>query len=565
MKTGNALTSMLILLLVLFARGPVLAQAENTALTDSEIQLCIGEKDRWPQVSPTPWLEQVADEKDFPGIDDRSSRVMKDIPPAFLDADGKPIVLPQIIVSEKAEVRNVLINYLNDYSINAVVDPDINCRLNINLHKVRFWDAFRHIMQACKLGYRSESNILQIGTLENINKRKAQIELVTSGPHFLHYLTAAEAKAYILGESFSDNQDGNVDSVGQQGWGGFSEKASSGTDTTDKGLLSASDNVYGEPAVIANETTNSITIRDLPENVERIVRLIKELDQPAQQIRIQAWVIETSDSVARAIGVRWGMSLNVGGGTQIFSSSPNLNSSDNSDESVYNRLVQSGINAIQAKSGTFQSGSEDAIQAAAEAHVSPTQTGNLYGLGLGYQGGNGNIVAEMQALESSGKVKILSRPELVLRNNMAGSIATGKLLNVQFSTSDRVEVKEIQALLRLTVRPRITSSGGVYLKVQVRDDYVDHLNSVGAIPEIFKKEINTQLMVGNGKTVVLGGLRKNEQRNSDAGVPVLKDIPLLGQLFKYKNNNTDFDELVIVLRPTVVTQDDLQASSMVVK
>lgn len=183
--------------------------------------------------------------------------------------------------------------------------------------------------------------------------------------------------------------------------------------------------------------------------------------------------------------------------------------------------------------------------------------GSLYSLGLGASGSNGSVITEIQALESNGKLRVLSRPELLVQDNKKASITSGSDIYLPTTTLDRIGLNQIPAKLEVNVQPHISSDNTLTLDLELKDRWPDWSAKTqsGAI-QINEKALITKLTVRNGQTIVLGGLRKTTKNNSSDGVPVLKDIPLFGRLFMYSQSSSQFDELMLIIRPTIITSKD---------
>jgi type II secretory pathway component GspD/PulD (secretin) len=177
-------------------------------------------------------------------------------------------------------------------------------------------------------------------------------------------------------------------------------------------------------------------------------------------------------------------------------------------------------------------------------------------MGMGVFNDNIRLGAELEALESEGKLTVLSRPEVILQNHKEATIAAGSEIWVSVYQNEQNDLRMIDATMRVTVRPHITRAGYIMLAVTVDDRQPNFSNRTSDIPEIIAKTVQTELLVYNGKTVVLGGLRKNRASNDNDGVPVLKDVPVLGSLFKYKSSSSRDEELVIIIRPTIIPYDN---------
>ena len=456
-------------------------------------------------VSPYPDLPhtpvEIAPELEKPGEKDNSffadavpeNSPSQTIPAVFLNENGQEKMLKAVNL-EDADIRPVLLNYMEQNGINFMIEPNIDCRVSLSFHDVSLWTTFQNILASCSLGYRITDDIVQVNTHEALAADRKLKQLITGGPYFLNHLNALEVKEML------------------------SSGAGNGV-----GLLSNPDTVSEPPSVVADEATNSIIIRDEADNVKKILALLADMDKPTAQVRVQTWIIETNSTTAQELGVRWGARVKMGD-TYLFGRSRKFYGSEGDDGSDDNDYSLGG-------------------------------NPDLYNLGMGIFSDNVRLAAELEALESEGKLTVLSRPEVILQNHKEATIAAGSEIWVSVYQDEKSDLRLIDATMRVTVRPHITRGGYIMLAVTVDDRQPNFANRTSDIPEIIAKTVQTELLVYNGKTVVLGGLRKNRAANDTDGVPVLKDVPLLGPLFRYKSSSSRDEELIIIIRPTIIPYD----------
>ncbi len=468
-----------------------------------------------------------------------ASEESSNVPPIFLDKDGQPIKLPSTML-EDAPAKEFLMKRLNDEDINVLIDPSIDCKVSMRLVGVSLWIAVERILDACDLGWRIKGNIFQVERLENINKTRGLRQMVIR-PYYLKYLRAEEVKKFILGETTVKTTD--IQGYSLQG-DDEEEKAQQ-----TEGLLSPGTE-FESPSVVADEATNCIIIKDEPENVERIVKLIEAMDHPRPQIKIQTWIVETNRTTAREIGLRWSGSFRVGD-SDVFSASRDLTDGSASQFNYPLKGIERGIIPPQ------QTDTSSVIPLQPYEHEveNAPYLGRLYSLGVAASGSSGAIVAELQTLESTGALRILSRPEMVLQDNREATITQGQDIYVPSVTADRIGTNEINAKLEVIVKPHITPDGSIIIDIKLKDRWLPEQPSTDRGVVVNEKGIETRLMVRDGQTIVLGGIRHaRKERNAD-GVPYLKDIPLLGNLFKYSSDKDELEELLLIMRPVILDEE----------
>ncbi len=298
--------------------------------------------------------------------------------------------------------------------------------------------------------------------------------------------------------------------------------------------------------IITDERTNTLIITDLPRNIYLIDDLIAQLDVQIQQVQIEARVIEASKDFEQAFGVKWPTSnsgdakLSVGGtdaawGT-VGGTGPSWNSSGG-----FNR-TSSGQAATTAWS-FGKPGVTDIAGAAGEFWVSFLS--NKFSV---------NVI--LQALEKEGKVKIVSSPKIVTQNNKKARILAGE--KIPYPTQQggaaggAITVAFIEANLELNVTPQITNDGTIIMDIQVEKSEADFSRTVQGSPTILRKAIETQVLVKDGGTAVLGGVYTTKSNSGVTGVPFLSKIPVLGMLFRSKVEKESNAELLVFITPRIL-------------
>lgn len=497
---------------------------------------------------PVPKPEQQAYRPELPKLAD-------EIPEMFLEnKTHNPIVLSSVEL-DKANIEPYLVNVLGDYGINVIMDmsekkaaedgsPAGICAVSLRLRDVSLWGTVKQIMKMCGLGYEIENNTFYIRQQTKIVEIKRQAPVKTSAPYRFKYLQVTS--------HLNDNYlrvDGSIQD--KSSTGGADQAKRDDLENLVKSLLSDPKNVSEPPAVTINEATNSIIVKDEETNLAKIMKVLAELDQPSPQVKIQAWIIETSSSVAKSIGVRWSGKFAFdegvawGGSRDIYDGATG----------AFNYPLQAIRQGIYPPTGKPD---EDgwAPPYSHETSMAP-YNGNAYSLGMGITTDAGSLVAEMQALETNGDIRILSQPELTVQDNREATITSGRDLNVRISTSDTTEVRTIPAKLITTITPHVSPEGTLMMRITLQNRYPD-TQTIDNIPEIIERSIDTTLLVKNRETIVLGGLKVEKDNRSVEGVPYLKDIPLLGYIFRYEEERNDSDELLLIVRPTIISTNSRQ-------
>ena len=282
-------------------------------------------------------------------------------------------------------------------------------------------------------------------------------------------------------------------------------------------------------------------VSDTPAKLEEIQSLISKIDVPVRQVLIEARIVEADDSFGRSLGVRLGGRADYGlknaGGTRA--------------------AIGGNLNAVGVQSGQLASGSTATMSdlnfvnlpAVAQGGYAPASMAvSLFG-----SSANKFLNLEISALEADGRGKIISSPRIVTADQIKAMIQQGTKIPYQQATSSgATSVAFVDATLKLEVTPQITPEGNVIMSVEVNKDSVGA--STQGIPSINTKSVKTQVLVENGGTVVIGGIFEQTERSDEAKVPLLGDVPVLGNLFKTKTNSMKKTELLIFLTPRVVSE-----------
>ena len=296
-------------------------------------------------------------------------------------------------------------------------------------------------------------------------------------------------------------------------------------------------------SVVVDARTNQMFIQDTPSRLDEIRRLIQRIDIPVRQVLIEARIVEASDTFSRNLGVRFGFA-----------------------RITNNAWLSSGATGQGASFGpaTGVGGSNGSISIGSTTIASPNNV-NLPASGIGGFDAssigltlvNDSLTAllnlEISALEQEGRGKIISSPRVITADKIKAVIEQGTEIPYQAATSSgATNVQFRKAVLKLEVTPQITPEGAIFLDVKVNKDSRGAETLSG--PAIDTKNVQTQVLVDNGGTVVLGGIFEQNERTTVTKVPVLGDIPVVGYLFKNRSVVNDRTELMIFITPRVISE-----------
>ncbi|HYL15236.1 MAG TPA: type IV pilus secretin PilQ [Terriglobales bacterium] len=393
--------------------------------------------------------------------------------------------------------------------LNVVLDPNVKGTLTIVLDDVPWDQALDIVLKNNNLSRQLEGNVLRIATVETLKKeaeaRRAQVEaeaLAVEKVSVTRFLSYAHAKDVV---------------------------------PTVKNFLSQRGDV------IADERTNALIIQDIPSTIPAIDRLLQQLDRKTQEVEIEARVVAATRSFARDIGTQlglaWGNSASAVGGASSVGTSP---------VGVFGLQPQYITVGSSAPSGS----SLTQIPLFSNLPVtSPTSGLSLLNFSRHYQ-----IDAILTMAESRGLLKILSRPRVVTQNNIQALVRQGVRVPIvtQAQLGGPPTVTYVDAFLRLTVTPQITSENTIFLNVDVENTTPDFGRTVQGNPTLITQQATTQVLVTDGGTVVIGGVIQTQNSVNVSQVPVLGNIPALGNLFKRRSVSTSNQELIFFITPRII-------------
>ncbi len=293
--------------------------------------------------------------------------------------------------------------------------------------------------------------------------------------------------------------------------------------------------------VTADERTNAIIINDIPSVIPPIDRLLTQLDRKTQEVEIEARVVAATRSFARDIGTQLG--FGVGNGHDAVGGAPGTSPGPSP---ITSSTSNPGYIVVPGSGGT--SGNSIPLFSNLGA------VGATSGLSFITSSSNVRLDAILTMAESRGLLKILSRPRVVTQNNIQAIVRQG--VRVPIVTLSQLNgpatTTYIDAFLRLTVTPQITSESTIFLNVDVENTTPDFGKVVNGNPTLITQQATTQVLVTDGGTVVIGGVIQTSNSVSIAQVPLLGNIPWLGNLFKHQSVSSSNQELIFFITPRIV-------------
>ncbi|HEZ1073038.1 TPA: type IV pilus secretin PilQ [Neisseria meningitidis] len=408
---------------------------------------------------------------------------------------------------QDVEIRTILQILAKESGMNIVASDSVNGKMTLSLKDVPWDQALDLVMQARNLDMRQQGNIVNIAPRD---------ELLAKDKAFLQ----AEKDIADLGALYSQNFQLKYKNVEEF----RSILRLDNADTTgNRNTL-----VSGRGSVLIDPATNTLIVTDTRSVIEKFRKLIDELDVPAQQVMIEARIVEAADGFSRDLGVKFGAT----GKKKL-----------KNDTSAFGWGVNSGF------------GGDDKWGAETKINLPITAAANSISLVRAISSGALNL--ELSASESLSKTKTLANPRVLTQNRKEAKIESGYEIPFTVTSianggsSTNTELKK--AVLGLTVTPNITPDGQIIMTVKINKDSPAQCASGNqTILCISTKNLNTQAMVENGGTLIVGGIYEEANGNTLTKVPLLGDIPVIGNLFKTRGKKTDRRELLIFITPRIM-------------
>ena len=424
---------------------------------------------------------------------------------------------------QNIEIRSLLQVIADFTNFNIVTSDTVSGSVTLRLKDVPWDQALDIILQARNLGVRKTGNVLLIAPKDEL-AAKEKLELESK--NLVQTLEPLRTQDFKLNYARSADVAAGLLGTGLSGSSGASR------------ILSA------RGSVISEARTNQLFVTDIPSKLEQIQSLITKLDIAVRQVVIEARIVEASDTFGKSLGVRLGgndlRAQNGGNGGYQVSGSNRI-----AIGSSYSNAV-----ASSGQGGTVDVGSNFVnLPAIGQNGYNPA----TLAVSIFSSAANRFLNLEISALEADGKGKVVSSPRVVTADQIKAIIEQGTELPYQVATSSgATSLAFRKANLKLEVTPQITPEGNIILDLDVNKDTVGQSTAAGFA--INTKHIKTQVLVENGGTVVIGGIFELTETNSETKVPLLGDIPVLGNLFKTRARTSNKTEMLVFITPKVLSE-----------
>ena len=432
-----------------------------------------------------------------------------------------------------ADIQNVLRVLADVSGLNIIATDDVKGKVTLHLNDVPWDQALDLVLRSNRLEKTQEGNVVRISTVSRLKEEREALRAAQDAERELEPL-----RVKYIRVNYAKADETLIEKV--------------------KGVLS------DRGSVTFDDRTNTIIVRDIPHGTDDASQLIHELDVQSPQVLIEANIVEATRDMARALGVQWGYNYQAGPQT--------------GNPTGLNFPGTVGVGGAGLSDGSAPVGANGAAR-------SPVPFLFDFPVGNGFSGfgpGNGSsldvvlgsidgvhsLAARLTALEQQGKAKVISRPRVITLNNVAATIQSLTILRVKLPSTGTVintgtggaagsastATEKINTGITLVVTPQVSADGYVLMSIYAKSSQPDFTQgrSVDGIPNEISREANSNVLIKDGETVVLGGIFRNTFDRSETGLPFLREIPVLGWLFKRLQTTNHYEELLVFITPRIV-------------
>ena len=425
---------------------------------------------------------------------------------------------------QNIEVRSVLQVIADFTGLNIITSDTVTGNLTLRLKDVPWDQALDIITQSKGLSMRKTGNVILVAPAEEVAaKEKQMLEAAQQINDLEPVRTEVFTLKYMKAESLKDILSDSKQKI-------LSKRGSA----------------------VLDPRTNTVFVQDTSKYLEQVQAIISKVDVAVKQVMIESRLVIADDKYSKALGARLGVTQSgkVGSTAGTVSGSlgnrPTATTSTTLTQGTHNGAIQT--NLTNGSVLTSSDGQPDLMSNLAVANATGSLAYSIYSAAAGLL-----LNMELTAMESDGRGKIVSSPRVTTANQHKAKIAAGtEIPYLEASSSGAATVSFKSAVLSLEVTPQITPDDKIIMELDVKKDRVGQVFS--GVPSIETQNINTQVLVGNGETAVLGGIFEQTVRNDVEKVPFFGDLPVLGNLFKKRSSQNDKQELLIFITPRIMDE-----------
>ncbi|GAB4090634.1 type IV pilus secretin PilQ [Hydrogenophaga soli] len=441
---------------------------------------------------------------------------------------------------QSIDVRALLQVIADFTNFNIVTSDAVGGAVTLRLKDVPWDQALEIILQSKRLGMKKSGNVIWVAPMDELAARdKAELESRVS----IESMEVLKTQSFVLNYAKASDVAAQIGSSGAGAAAGGAGGAHGAAGAGAGSILSSRGSVIAEPR------TNQLFVTDIPSRLEQVQAFITKLDVPVRQVLIEARIVEADDKFGRSLGVKLGGSdmRGIRGGDAGYAVGSGNRVAFGGSYDAINSTV--GITSpAAATANNFVN-----LPATGLGGVSPTS----FALSLFSPAANRFLNLELSALEADSRGKVVSSPRLVTADKVKAIIEQGVEFPYQTTAPNGgTTIAFKKASLKLEVTPQITPEGAVILEVEVNKDSPGEL-LLGA-RAINTKRIQTQVLVENGGTVVIGGIFESTEQEAENKVPLLGDVPVVGNLFKNRSKSMEKSEMLVFITPKVVESTQIR-------
>lgn len=426
-----------------------------------------------------------------------------------------------------ASISDVLRLLAEVSNVNIIASDEVRGTISLRLKNVPWEQAFDIILKAKELDKSIEGNVIRVAPATKLRQEREALLAAKKAQEKLENL---EISYIAVNYGVAADLEPQVKSV-----------------LTERG------------SVTSEKRTNTIIVKDIKQGIEQAKDLVHKLDAIIPQVLIEARIVEASTSFARDLGIQWGVDMK----------SQGTAGRDATTNNVFGATTGYGVWTGNPSVSTTGAGMGISTTNVTPQTMPPALGVTNYAVNLPATGTAGTLGAlgfifgkagrtpllldlRLSAGESEGRVRTISRPRITTMDNKEAKIEQGESIPFSTTSSSGTATTFIDANLSLTVTPHITPDGSVLMKIKASRNSIGTFRTSSGEPSINKKESQTEVLVRDGETTVIGGIIVSDKSETERGIPFLKDIPLLGWLFKSKSVSDSQTELLIFITPTIM-------------
>jgi type IV pilus assembly protein PilQ len=390
--------------------------------------------------------------------------------------------------------------------LNVVLDPNVNGTVTLKLTDVPWDQALDVVLKNYQLGGQLQGNVLRIATNTTLQAEEQTRKALRDAQDLASPL---DTRTYILNYTKADT-----------------------VSTTLGRMLSP------RGTIIQDARRNALIVTDLPAQFGRVDSLVRFLDTPAQQVEIEARLLSANKSFSKELGSQLGF--------------------------LYGNRGGNVVTGIPGPGSPFQRNPPPRVVGggAGTPLVANFPAAATSGLSFLIQAGGDVLLDEViGAAEAHGTAKLISRPKVTTQNNIAATISQGTQIPVQTNVNNTISTQFLNFSLQLTVTPQITEAGTILLRVQIENSQPDFARAVNGIPSVGTQRANTEVLIPDGGTAVIGGILVDNDSVNVRQVPGLGSLPLIGNLFRNQSTIKSTAELIFFITPRIKSPDSIAVAT----